>query len=327
MRRRDFIKGIFGLATAWPLGAHAQQPPMPVVGYLGITSSGAVRDLLAAFHRGLKEEGYVEGQNVTIEYRFAEGHYDQLPALADELVQRQVKVIVTAGGSASALAAKAATTTIPIVFSGGDDPIESGTVASLNRPGGNVTGATFFTTVLEAKRLELLHEVVPNVGVIAMLVNPRDRRFEAEVRDVQEAAVRLGVRLVVLKASNESEIDTSFATLVREGAGALLVASDAFFYSRRDQLVVLAARHAVPAIYQLRDFTAAGGLMSYGTNVAESFHQVGIYAGRILKGEKPADLPVLQSTKFQLVINLKTAKALGLTISNAMQLLADEVIE
>jgi putative ABC transport system substrate-binding protein len=300
---------------------------MPVIGYLGITSPGAVRDLRAAFHRGLKEAGYVEGQNVTIEYRFAEGQYDRLPALAAELVQRQVNVIVTSGGSASALAAKAATTTIPIVFSSGDDPIESGAITSLNRSGGNVTGATFFTTVLEAKRLELLYEVVPNVSVIAVLVNPNDRRFEAEVRDVQEAAGRLGVRLVVLQASNESEIDTSFATLVREGAGGLLVASDAFFYSRREQLVALAARHAVPAIYQLRDFTAAGGLMSYGTNAAEAYRQVGIYTGRILKGEKPADLPVLQSTKFQLVINMKIAKALGLTISNAMQLLADEVIE
>jgi putative ABC transport system substrate-binding protein len=327
MRRREFIRFLSSTVVAWPLTARAQQPTMPVVGYLGITSPGVVRDLLAAFHSGLKEVGYVEGQNVTIEYRFAEGQYDRLPALAAELVQRQVNVIVTSGGSSSALAAEAATATIPIVFSSGDDPIESGAITSLNRPAGNVTGATFFTTVLEAKRLELLHEVVPNVGVIAMLVNPRDRRFEAEVRDVQEAAGRLGVRLVVLKASNESEIDTSFATLVREGAGALLVASDAFFYGRRDQLVALAARHAVPAIYQLRDFTAAGGLMSYGTNVAEAYHQVGIYAGRILKGEKPADLPVLQAIKFQLVINLKTAKALGLTISNAMQLLADEVIE
>jgi len=327
MRRREFIALLGGAAVAWLAAARAQQPTMPVVGYFGITSPGAVRDLLAAFHRGLKEAGYVEGQNVTIEYRFAEGQYDRLPALAAELVQRQVNVIVTSGGSSSALAAGAATTTIPIVFSTGDDPIESGAITSLNRPGGNVTGATFFTTVLEAKRLELLHEVVPNVDVIAMLVNPRDRRFEAEVRDVQEAAGRLGVRLVVLKASNESEIDTSFATLVREVAGALLVASDAFFYGRRDQLVALAARHAIPAIYQLRDFTASGGLMSYGTNAAEAYHQVGIYAGRILKGEKPADLPVLQSIKFQLVINLKTAKALGLTISNAMQLLADEVIE
>ena len=315
MERREFITLLCGT------------PPMPVIGYLGILSPGAVPDLLAAFHRGLKEAGYMEGQNVAIEYRFAEGQYGRLPTLAAELVQRQVTVIVTAGGSASALAAKAATTTIPIVFSGGDDPIERGIIASLNRPGGNVTGATFFSTVLAAKRLELLHEVVPNVGLMAMLVNPSNGRVETELRDVQEAAVRMGIRLVVLNASNESEIDTSFGTLDREGAGALLVASDAFFYSRRDQLVALAARQGVPAIYQLRDFTAAGGLMSYGTSVAESFHQVGIYTGRILKGEKPADLPVLQSTKFQLVINLKTAKALGLTVSNSMQLLADEVIE
>jgi len=327
MERREFITLLGGAAASWPFAVRAQQSAMPVVGYLGVLSAGEVRDLHIAFHRGLKEAGYVEGQNVTIEYRWAEGHYDRLAALAAELVQRQVNVIVTAGGSASALAAKTATTTIPIVFSGGDDPIESGVIASLSRPGGNVTGATFFSTVLEAKRLELLHEVVPNVNVMAMLVNPSNGRLEAALRDAQEAAVRIGIRLIVLNASNESEIDTSFGTLNREGAGALLVASDAFFYSRRDQLVALAARHAVPAIYQIRDFTAAGGLMSYGTNVAETFHQVGIYAGRILKGEKPADLPVLQSTKFQLVINLKTAKALGLTISNAMQLLADEVIE
>jgi putative tryptophan/tyrosine transport system substrate-binding protein len=316
-----------GVAVAWPHAARAQQPGMPVIGFLGAGSPGPLHDQVAALYRGLKETGYIERRNVTIEYRWAEGQYDRLPGLAAELVQRQVTVIVTTGGSASALAAKAATTTIPIVFTSGTDPIETGLVASLSQPGGNITGASFLADVLEAKRVELLHEVVPNVGVIALLVNPNNTRAEAQLRDTQGAAARLGIRLIVLRASNEPEIDTSFAILVREGARALLVASDAFFYSRHNQLVALAARHAVPAIYQVREFTAAGGLMSYGTSVAEAYHQAGVYTGRILTGEKPADLPVIQSTKFELVINLKTAKALDVVVSNAMQLLADEVIE
>ena len=327
MRRREFIAMLGGVAVAWPYAARAQQPGMPVIGFLGAGGPRTLRDQVEAFYRGLNEIGYIEGQNVTIEYRWAEGQYDRLPGLAAELVQRQVTLIVTTGGIATALAAKAATTTIPIVFTSGTDPIETGLVASLNRPGGNITGASFLADVLEAKRVELLHEVVPNVGVIALLVNPNNTRAEAQLRDTQEAAARLGIRLIVLRASNEPEIDTSFAILVREGARALLVASDAFFYSRHNQLVALAARHTVPAIYQLREFTAAGGLMSYGTSVAEAYHQAGVYTGRILKGEKPADLPVIQSTKFELVINLKTAKALGVAVSNAMQLLADELIE
>ena len=327
MRRREFIAMLGGVAVAWPYAARAQQPGMPVIGFLGAGGPRTLRDQVEAFYRGLNEIGYIEGQNVTIEYRWAEGQYDRLPGLAAELVQRQVTLIVTTGGIATALAAKAATTTIPIVFTSGTDPIETGLVASLNRPGGNITGASFLADVLEAKRVELLHEVVPNVGVIALLVNPNNTRAEAQLRDMQEAAARLGIRLIVLRASNEPEIDTSFAILVREGARALLVASDAFFYSRHNQLVALAARHTVPAIYQLREFTAAGGLMSYGTSVAEAYHQAGVYTGRILKGEKPADLPVIQSTKFELVINLKTAKALGVAVSNAMQLLADELIE
>ena len=327
MRRREFIAMLGGVAVAWPHAARAQQPGMPVIGFLGAGSPGPLRDQVAALYRGLKETGYIERRNVTIEYRWAEGQYDRLPGLAAELVQRQVTVIVTTGGSASAPAAKAATTTIPIVFTSGADPIETGLVASLSQPGGNITGASFLADVLEAKRVELLHEVVPNVGVIALLVNPNNTRAEAQLRDTQEAAARLGIRLIVLRASNEPEIDTSFAILAREGARALLVASDAFFYSRHNQLVALAARHAVPAIYQVREFTAAGGLMSYGTSVAEAYHQAGVYTGRILKGEKPADLPVIQSTKFELVINLKTAKALDVVVSNAMQLLADEVIE
>ena len=315
------------VAVARPHAARAQQPVMPVIGFLGTGSPAPLHDQLAALYRGLKETGFTEGQNVTIEYRWADGQYDRLPRLAAELVRRQVTVIVTTGGSASALAAKAATATIPIVFTSGIDPIETGLVASLNRPGGNVTGVSFLAGVLEAKRLELLHEVVPNVAVIALLVNPNTPRAEVQLRDTQEAAARLGIRLIVLNASNEPEIDTSFAILVREGARALLVASDAFFYSRQNQLVALAARHVVPAIYQLREFTAAGGLMSYGANATEAYHQAGVYTGRILKGEKPVDLPVIQPTKFELVINLKTAKALGVTVSNAMQLLADEVIE
>jgi putative ABC transport system substrate-binding protein len=327
MRRRQFIAMLGGVAVAWPHAARVQRPGMPVIGFLGAGSLEPLRDQVAALYRGLKETGFIEGQNVTIEYRWAEGQYDRLPRLAAELVQRQVTLIVTTGGSASALAAKAATATIPIVFTSGIDPIETGLVASLNRPGGNVTGVSFLAGVLEAKRLELLHEVVPNVGVIALLVNPNTPRAEAQLRDAQEAAARLGIRLIVLNASNEPEIDVSFAILDREGARALLVASDAFFYSRGNQLVALAARHAVPAIYQLREFTAAGGLMSYGASATEAYHQAGVYTGRILKGEKPADLPVIQPTKFELVINLKTAKTLGVTVSNAMQLLADEVIE
>jgi putative ABC transport system substrate-binding protein len=367
MKRREFIAMLGGVAVAWPHAARAQQPRMPVIGYLGsnrdlqisrirlsdrtsrlhprhvvpkpaqayetevpVKAAGSprpLRDQLAALYRGLKDTGYIEGQNVTIEYRWAEGQYDRLSSLAAELVQRQVTAIVATGGTTSALAAKAATTTIPIVFTSGTDPIEAGLVASLNRPGGNITGVTFFSDVLDAKRLELLHELVPNVGRIALLVNPNNTRVEAQLRDTQEAAARLGIRLIVLNASTEPEIDTSFAILVREGASALLVASDAFFYSRHNQLVALAARHAVPAIYQLREFTAAGGLMSYGASLAEVYHQAGVYTGRILKGEKPADLPVIQSTKFELVINLKTAKALGVAVSNAIQLLADEVIE
>jgi putative ABC transport system substrate-binding protein len=317
-----------GTAAAWPFVTRAQQPTkLPTIGLLGVGSPGPLRDQLVAFHQGLKEAGYIEGQNVTIEYRWAEGQYDRLPAFAAEFIQRQVALIVTTGGSESALAAKAATTTIPVVFSSGNDPIATGLVTSLSQPGGNITGASFFTDVLEAKRLQLLHEVVPDVKIIGLLLDPNNRSHDVTLRQIQEAAVRLGIRLIVVNASNAAGIDSSFSTLVREGAGALLVASSAVFNSRRNQLVTLAARHVIPAMYQFREFAAAGGLMSYGTSVAEAYHQVGVYAGRILKGENPADLPVVQSTKFELVINLTTAKALGVTISNAMQLLADEIIE
>ena len=324
MRRRDFLT-LVGGATALPIAARAQKSGTPVIGFLGTGSPGALQEPLAAFHRGLGEMGYIEGQNIKIEYRFAEGRYNRLPALAAELVQHQVTAIVTTGGSRAALAAKAATNKIPIIFSAGDDPVETGVVSSLNRPSGNITGATFITSVLEPKRLELLHELLPNVGVIALLVNPST--VKGQVQQARDAADRLGVKLIVLNAANEDEIDASFATMIRKGAGAVLVTSDSFFFSRRKQLIVLAARYVIPAIYQGREFTTDGGLMSYGATASEPYHQVGIYTGRVLNGAKIADLPVVQPSKFELIINLRTAKALGVTVSNAMQLLADEVIE
>ena len=326
MRRRDLLT-LVGGATALPIVARAQKSGPPVIGFLGTGSPGALQEPLAAFHRGLGEMGYIEGQNIKIEYRFAEGQYNRLPAFAAELVQHQVTAIVTTGGSRAALAAKAATNKIPIIFSAGDDPVEGGVVSSLNRPSGNVTGATFITAGLEPKRLELLHELLPNVGVIALLVNPSTAALTGQVQQVQDAADRLGVKLTVLNAANADEIDASFATMIRKGAGAVLVTSDTFFFSRRKQLIVLAARYAVPAIYQGREFTSDGGLMSYGATASEAYHQVGIYTGRVLNGVKIADLPVVQPSKFELIINLRTAKALGVTVSNAMQLLADEVIE
>jgi putative tryptophan/tyrosine transport system substrate-binding protein len=325
MKRRDFFMLLGSTAAAWPFTARAQQNGVSVIGFLGTGSPGGLQEPLAAFHRGLGEMGYIEGQNIKIEYRFAEGQHNRLPALAAELVQHQVTAIVTTGGGRAALAAKAATSKIPIIFSTGDDPVEAGVVSSLNRPSGNVTGATFITTLLEAKRLELLHELLPNVAVIALLVNPST--VKGQVQQAQDAADRLGVKLIVLNAANEDEIDASFATMIRKGAGAVLVTSDSFFFSRRKQLIVLAARYAIPAIYQGREFTSDGGLMSYGATVSEAYHQVGIYTGRVLNGAKITDLPVVQPSKFELIINLRTAKALGVTVSNAMQLLADEVIE
>jgi putative ABC transport system substrate-binding protein len=326
MRRRQFISIFGGAAVAWPLGAHAQQP-MPVVGFLNAASPVPLRQQIAAFREGLKESDYVEGQNVAVEYRWAEGQYDRLPALAAELVRRQVSVIVSGGGAPAVLAAKAATTTIPIVFSSGGDPIRLGFVASLNRPGGNITGVYHFATGLEAKRLGLLHEMVPKATTIAVLVNPNFSGVENQLRDVREAAARLGLQLVIVRANAESDFDTAFSTLVQQRSGALLVCGSPFFNSRREQLVVLAARHAVPAIFEWRDFAAAGGLMSYGTSLADAYRQAGIYAGRILKGAKPADLPIVQSTKFELVINLSTAKALGIEVPPTLSARADEVIE
>jgi putative ABC transport system substrate-binding protein len=326
MKRRQFIALLGSVAAAWPLAARAQQPAMPVIGFLSSGASDKLAPSATAFREGLKETGYVEGQNVAIEYRWAGGHYDQLPALAVDLVGRQVAVIVATTIQA-ALPAKAATATIPIVFAVGSDPVEVGLVASFNRPGGNLTGVSSLTTSIVAKRLELLHEVVPKVGVVAALVNPSNPNIRIETKELHEGAQALGLRLQVLNASTGREIDSAFENLVQEGAGALLVATDAFFASRAGQLLPLAEGYAVPAIYEWREFAVVGGLMSYGTNWFDVARQTGVYAGKILKGAKPADLPVQQSTKVELVINLKTAKALGLTFPLSLLGRADEVIE
>jgi putative ABC transport system substrate-binding protein len=326
MKRREFITLVGGAAIAWPFAARAQQATMPRVGLMVAGSRGPLRQPIAAFHEGLKESGYVEGQNVAIEYRFAEGRFDRFPTLASDLVRRQVGVLVVSS-NAGALAAKQATTTIPIVFSVGDDPINTGLVDSLNRPGGNITGVYQFTVGLEAKRLGLLHEMVPKATSIAVLVHQNFPGAETQLRDVQEVAPRLGVQLLVLRASSENDFNAAFSTLVQQRAGALLVCASPFFYTRREQLVVLAARHAVPAIYEFRDFAEAGGLMSYGTRLADSYRQAGVYTGRILKGARPAELPVVQVTRFEFVINLNTAKALGMEVPPGLSARADEVIE
>jgi putative tryptophan/tyrosine transport system substrate-binding protein len=325
LKRREFITLLGGAAAVWPLAARAQQPAMPLIGF--INSGFAYPSIQAAFQAGLNETGYVEGRNVRIDYRYAEGHYDRLPALAADLVRRQAAVLAACGGVHTAIAAKAATGTIPIVFANGSDPVKFGLVASLNRPGGNITGVSFFTAELEGKRLGLLHELIAPATAIAALVNLTNANADDQSKELKEAAHTLGRRLHLLNAINEGEIDTSFASLVQIRASALLVASDPFFFSRRQQLIALAARYAVPAIYEWRAFAEAGGLMSYGTSQAEAYRQVGIYVGRILKGDKPSELPVVRTTKFEFVINLTAAKVLGLDVPPGLSARADEVIE
>jgi putative ABC transport system substrate-binding protein len=328
MRRRSFLTLLGGAAAAWPLAAKAQQPALPAVGVL---HSGSPDDgytpSLAGFRKGLNETGFVERQNVVIEYRWAQGQFDRLPALADDLVRSRVAIVVATGGVVSALAAKAATSTIPIVFANGSDPVRFGLVASFNRPGGNITGVSFFHIEMEAKRLELLRELVPDAAVIAVLINPNSPNAESQSEDVQAAARTLGRAVLVLNAGAERDIEAAFATLVQRKAGALAVTADSLFLTRHDQIVTLAARYRVPAIYTDRTFTERGGLISYATNIADSYRQAGVYTGRILKGEKPADLPVTQPTRFELILNLKTAKTLDLAMPDKLLALADAVIE
>ena len=326
MKRRAFISLLGGAAAAWPLGARAQQPAMPVIGYFSGRSPEAEAPILGAFRKGLEETGYLAGQNIAIEFRFSDGQDDQLPALAAELVRRRVAVLV-ATDRPSALAAKAATTTIPIVFTSGADAVEIGLVASLNRPGGNATGVNIFTTELGPKRLELLRQLLPNAGTIAFIVNPNSATTGRQVSELQTAAAALGQQILVLNAGSEKEIDEAFATIVERRVAAVLYPASLFFQVRQEQLIALAARHSIPAMYEWREFVTAGGLMSYSTNRAEAFRQIGIYTGRVLKGANPADLPVMQSIRFEFVINLRTAKALGIKISGDLLSLADEVIE
>jgi putative ABC transport system substrate-binding protein len=324
LKRREFVN-LLGGAAAWPLAADAQQTALPVIGFVRSASLADVAHLVTAFRLGLKEAGFIEGQNVTIEYRSAEGDRDRLKTIVFDLAHRPVSAIVA--NVIAAEAAKAATTTVPIVFATGSDPIEDGLVPNLNRPGGNVTGVSFFTATVGAKRLELLHQLIPAGTTVALLVGPESSDVAAERRDVEEAARAIGQQLIALRATNERDIETGFATLVQRGAGALFAGTGAFMTSHRERLAALSARHGIPAIYGLREFVTAGGLMSYGASISDAYHQVGIYTGRILRGEKPGDLPVMRSTKFEFVINLKTAKTLGLAVPDRLLALADEVIE
>jgi putative ABC transport system substrate-binding protein len=328
MRRRDFVQGFAGLVTTWPLAAKAQQAPKPVVGLLGATTAQEYATQLAAFRQGLSEAGFAEGRDVTIEYRWADDQYDRLPGLAADLVSRNVAVIATIGGTTAALAAKAATTTIPVVFHGGLDPVKAGLVASLNRPGGNLTGIATLSADTGQKRLQLIHEVVPAATTLGILLNPTNKEMtETQSNDFQTGARALGLLLHVLNASTEREIEDAFANLKQMQVGALAIGTDGFFVGRSEQLAALANRYAMPAIFQYREFVAAGGLMSYGGSVPDSYRLSGVYTGRILKGEKPADLPVQQATKVELIVNLKTAKTLGLTVPMSLLTRADELIE
>ena len=326
MKRRAFI-ALAGAAAAWPLAARAQQPAMPVIGFLSSASRAPFEHLVTAFREGLSETGHSEDRNVAIEYRWADNRYDKLPAMAAEFVSRRVAVLVATGGNIAAMAAKAATSTIPIVFTVVADPVQGGLVASLNRPGGNVTGISGLTAELDPKRLELLCELVPTAGVIGALVNPNCPNVDIQLRDVQAAAHTLGRELVILSASSDDEIEKALATLAQQRIAALVVTADPFFTNRRAHIVALLARHAVPAIYQWREFVVDGGLMSYGPRLADAYRQAGIYTGRILKGEKAGDLPVMRPTKFEQAINLKTAKALGLTVPPTLLARVDETIE
>ena len=327
MKRREFITLLGSAAAAWPLAARAQQAAMPVVGFLGAPSAAPYARYVAAFHQGLKEVGYVEHQNVAMEYRWADGQYDRLPALAAELVNRRVAVIVPIGGAPATLTAKAATSTIPIVFNLGADPIGLGLVTNLNRPGGNITGIAMMTLEIETKRLELLHELAPASTALAVLLNPTNAQAQTQEREAQRAARVIGRQVLILKAGTEREIESAFAALVRERAGGLLVGGDTFFNSQETLFVVLSARHAIPTIYPFKAFVDAGGLMSYGTSLLDAYRQTGVYAGRVLKGERPGDLPIVQPTKFELVINMKIARALDIAISPTLLARADEVIE
>jgi putative ABC transport system substrate-binding protein len=327
MKRREFITLIGGAAAAWPLAARAQQPAMPVIGFMSGRSPEDSAHLLAAFRQGLSEVGFVEGQNVAFEFRWARGQYDRLPALAAELVERRVAVLAGVGGDVSAIAAKWATSTIPIVFGTGSDPVAAGLVDSFNRPGGNATGYTLLTNEIEPKRLGLLHELVPDAAFIGALLNPNFPPAARQLREIEDAAPKIGVRLFVTNASNDTELTAAFESFAQQRVRAVLVAADPYFDTRRDRIIALAAQNRLPAIYQFREYAISGGLISYGPRITDGYRQAGIYAGRMLHGAKPADLPVVQPTRFELVINLKTANALGLLVPNAMQLLADEVIE
>jgi len=326
MNRRAFIT-LLGGAVAWPLAARAQQAVMPVIGFMSAISPEVSIDLLEAFRRGLKEGGFAEGQNVAIDFRWARGQYDRLPAMAADLVNRRVNVIVAVGGDPSPLAAKRATSTIPIVFGMGSDPVNSGLVESFNRPGGNVTGVTLLTNLMEPKRLGLLRELVPGVSLIGVLLNPTFGPAALQLRQIEEAAHAINQRIVIAKAGTDEELNAAFAALVKESIGAMLVTADPYFNVRRQRIVDFAGRQHLPAIYQFREFAVDGGLMSYGIDLPDVYRQFGIYTGKILKGTKPAELPVLQPTKFETVINLKTAKSLGIKISDNLLSLADEVIE